>query len=147
VHNLRVVAVEGGLQVALHLKLPGELTLEDAHSVASEVESAIADAVPEVFSVQTHMEPLREPGMGRAPEEADIEADAQAVRRIVQARTGSLPRELRFLQTDDGLVAFLTLGVDPESDLAEAHALASEVEKDVRRALPGLADVSVHTEP
>ena len=84
VHNLRVVAVEGGLQVALHLKLPGELTLEDAHSVASEVESAIADAVPEVLSVQTHMEPLREPGMGRAPEEADVEADTQTVKRIVQ---------------------------------------------------------------
>jgi divalent metal cation (Fe/Co/Zn/Cd) transporter len=31
--------------------------------------------------------------------------------------------------------------------LAEAHALASEVEEDVRRALPELADVSVHTEP
>src|SRR2546425_1349932 len=28
VHNLRLVAVEGGVEVALHLKLPGELTLE-----------------------------------------------------------------------------------------------------------------------
>ncbi len=147
VHNLRVVAVERGLQVALHLKLPGELTLEAAHSVASEVERAIADAVPEVISVQTHMEPLREPGTGRAPEEADVRADDYTVRRVVQERTGSPPRELRFLQTDDGLVAFLTLGVDPGSALADAHALASEVEEDVRRALPGLADVSVHTEP
>jgi cation diffusion facilitator family transporter len=147
VHNLRVVAVEGGLQVALHLKLPGVLTLEAAHSVASEVEQAIADAVPEVISVQTHMEPLREPGTGRAPEEADVQADDYTVRRVVQERTGSPPRELRFLQTDDGLVAFLTLGVDPGSALADAHALASEVEEDVRRALPGLADVSVHTEP
>ena len=147
VHNLRVVAVERGLQVALHLKLPGELTLEAAHSVASEVERAIAEAVPEVISVQTHMEPLREPGTGRAPEEADVQADDYTVRRVVQERTGSPPRELRFLQTDDGLVAFLTLGVDPGSALADAHALASEVEEDVRRALPGLADVSVHTEP
>jgi divalent metal cation (Fe/Co/Zn/Cd) transporter len=54
---------------------------------------------------------------------------------------------VRFLQTEDGLVAFLTLGLDPECTLAEAHALASEVEEDVRRALPELADVSVHTEP
>ena len=147
VHNLRVVAVESGLQVALHLKLPGALTLEAAHSVASEVERAIEDAVPEVISVQTHMEPLREPGTGRAPEEADVQADDYTVRRVVEERTGSPPRELRFLQTDDGLVAFLTLGVDPGSALADAHALASEVEEDVRRALPQLADVSVHTEP
>ncbi len=146
-HNLRVVSVDGGLQVALHLKLPGELTLEAAHSVASQVERAIAQAVPEVISVQTHLEPLREPGTGRAPAEADVEADAEIVRRIVLERTGSPPREVRFLQTDDGLVVFLTLGLDRGSALAEAHALASEVEEEVRRSLPELADVSVHTEP
>jgi cation diffusion facilitator family transporter len=147
VHNLRLVAVDRGVEVALHLKLPGELSLEDAHDVASQVERAIGAAVPEVVSVQTHLEPLREPGAGRTPEEADVERDTEVVRRIVRERTGTAPRELRFLQTEDGLVAFLTLGLDPASALADAHAQASEVEEDIRRALPQLADVSVHTEP
>ena len=65
----------------------------------------------------------------------------------MRERTGALPREVRFLQTDDGLVAFLTLALDAGSTLAEAHSLASEVEEDIRRDLPALADVSVHTEP
>ena len=147
VHNLRLVAVDGGVQVALHLKLPGELSLEDAHDVASQVERAIGSAVPEVVSVQTHLEPLREPGAGRTPEEADVERDAKVVGRIVRERTGTAPRELRFLQTEDGLVAFLTLALDPATALADAHGQASEVEEDIRRALPDLADVSVHTEP
>jgi cation diffusion facilitator family transporter len=147
VHNLRLVAVDNGVEVALHLKLPGELTLDAAHSVASQVEQAIGSAVPEVVFVQTHLEPLREPGAGRAPEEADVEGDAEAVGAIVRERTGSPPRELRFLQTDEGLVAFLTLAVDPSTALADAHQLASEVEQEIRHALPGLADVSVHTEP
>jgi len=146
-HNVRVVAVDDGLQVALHLKLPQDLTLQNAHDVASQVERAIAEAVPEVASVQTHLEPLREPAAGSAPAGANVEADAQRVRGLVKARTGAPPREVRFLQTEDGLVAFLTLGLDPECTLADAHALASEVEEDVRRALPELADVSVHTEP
>jgi divalent metal cation (Fe/Co/Zn/Cd) transporter len=120
------------------------LTLQEAHEVASRVERAIAEAVPEVVSVQTHLEPLSEPASGTA---AGSEDDAERIRRIVRERTGVPPREVRFLQTDDGLVAFLTLGLDPGSTLAEAHALASEVEEDVRRDLPGLADVSVHTEP
>ncbi len=146
-HNIRVVSVDDGLQVALHLKLPPDLTLETAHEVASQVEQAIADAVPEVVSVQTHLEPLREPTAGRALGGANVEADTERIRRIVAGRTGAPPREVRFLQTEDGLVAFLTLGLDPEVTLADAHALASEVEEDVRRALPRLADVSVHTEP
>jgi cation diffusion facilitator family transporter len=146
-HNFRVVAVEDGLQVALHLKLPQDLTLRAAHEVASQVERAIEDAVPEVVSVQTHLEPLSEPEAGSAPVGADVEANADRVRTIVATRTGSQPREVRFLETDDGLVAFLTLGLDPECTLAEAHGLASEVEEDIRSALPELADVSVHTEP
>ncbi len=147
VHNLRLVAVDEGVQVALHLKLPGELSLEDAHEVASQVELAIGKAVPEVVSVQTHLEPLREPGEGRTPRESDVERDARVVEQIVREQTGAPPRELRFLQTEDGLVAFLTLALDPACALAEAHAQASEVEEDIRRALPQLADVSVHTEP
>jgi len=146
-HNIRIVSVDGGLEVSLHLKLPRDLTLEEAHRVASEVEQAIGEAVPEVASVQTHLEPLSEPEAGRAPAGAGVDADTGRVRGLVSARTGSEPREVRFLQTEDGLVAFLTLGLDPECTLAQAHALASEIEEDIRRALPELADVSVHTEP
>jgi divalent metal cation (Fe/Co/Zn/Cd) transporter len=147
VHNLRLVALDDGVQVALHLKLPGELTLESAHEVASQVERAIGDAVPEVGSVQTHLEPLREPAVGQAPSEDEVEGAREAIRRIVREATKGEPRELRFIQTEDGLVAFLTLALDPGSPLSEAHGLASEVEQEVRRAVPGLADVSVHTEP
>jgi len=61
--------------------------------------------------------------------------------------TGSAPRELRFLRTDEGLVAFLTLGLDASTPLADAHSRASEIEERIRRARPGIADVIVHTEP
>ena len=147
VHNLRVLSVGGALQVALHLKLPGELSLDEAHETASSVERAISRSVPEVSSVQTHLEPLREPGAGHTPAAAEVQADAEAALRVVWERTGRAPRELRFLQTDEGLVAFLTLGLDPSSPLAAAHALASEIEQEIRRAAPGVADVIVHTEP
>jgi cation diffusion facilitator family transporter len=147
VHNLRVLSVDGGLQVALHLKLPGELSLEEAHALASSVERAIASAVPEVSTVQTHLEPLREPGAGTAPAKADVQANADAVAEVVREETGRLPRELRFLETDDGLVVFLTLGLDPDSRLADAHARASEIEERIREACSGVADVIVHTEP
>jgi cation diffusion facilitator family transporter len=147
VHNLRVLSVDGGIQVALHLKLPGELSLEQAHELASSVEQAISAAVPEVTSVQTHLEPLREPAPGHAPSAADVHADAEAVMKVVREETGRAPRELRFLQTDDGLVVFLTLGLDPGSRLADAHERASKIEQRIRRACGGVAEVIVHTEP
>src|SRR5439155_15473511 len=58
IHNVSVLNVGGATEIALHLKLPGELPLEEAHALASEVERAIVEAVPEVDAVQTHLEPL-----------------------------------------------------------------------------------------
>jgi divalent metal cation (Fe/Co/Zn/Cd) transporter len=65
----------------------------------------------------------------------------------VLERTGAPPRELRFLQTVEGLVVFLTLGLDPAVPLAEAHARASEIEERIRRELPEISEIIVHTEP
>jgi cation diffusion facilitator family transporter len=142
-----VLRVGAATEVSLHLKLPGELSLEEAHEIASEVERAIRESVPEVGEVQTHLEPLAEPGAGRPPAGEDMAGCADAVRRVVEAASGSPPRELRFLHTDEGLVAFLTLGLEPDSPLADAHARASRIEEEIRRERPEIADVIVHTEP
>jgi cation diffusion facilitator family transporter len=147
IHNVSVLQVGPETQVSLHLKLPRELTLEEAHEIASEVERAILESVDGVTAVQTHLEPLAEPGPGRAAATSDTAGDAEAVRRIVEETTGSPPRELRFLQTDEGLVAYLTLGLDPSSPLSEAHARASRIEEEIRRERPDITDVLVHTEP
>jgi cation diffusion facilitator family transporter len=142
IHNLSVLRTDSGAEVSLHLKLPGDLPLEDAHAVATEVEQAIAESVPEVVSVQTHLEPLAEPARGKT-----VDRDSGFVEEIVRSATGAAPRKLRFLDTDEGLVAFLTLGLDPGTPLAEAHRRASEVEEQIRRERPEIADVIVHTEP
>jgi cation diffusion facilitator family transporter len=142
IHNLALVDVGGRLELSLHLKLPGDVTLEAAHDVAEELERAILQAVPELDAVQTHLEPLTEPAAA-----SEERVDSDAVERIVIEATGRPPRELRFLRTEVGLVAFLTLGLDGGSRLEEAHARASEIEELIRREQPEIADVIVHTEP
>jgi cation diffusion facilitator family transporter len=145
IHNLIVLRVGPRTEVSLHLKLPGDLSLEEAHEVASEVERTIVESVPEVDAAQTHLEPLAEAGEGRRAE--DDAADRAVVERIVREVTGGAPRELRFLNTDGGLLAHLTLALDPSTSLAEAHARASEIEERIRRERPEISDVIVHTEP
>jgi divalent metal cation (Fe/Co/Zn/Cd) transporter len=143
VHNIALVDVGGRTELSLHLKLPGELSLDEAHEVAEQLERAICAAIPEIAGVQTHLEPLTE-----ASEAAEVGVDAEAlVLRVVREETGRDPRELRFLRTDGGLVAFLTLGLDGASRLADAHARASRIEERIRRERPDVADVIVHTEP
>jgi divalent metal cation (Fe/Co/Zn/Cd) transporter len=145
IHNLSVLRVGDATEVSLHLKLPGDLPLEEAHQVATEVEREIVESVPEIDAVQTHLEPLAEAGEGRSAD--DAAADVALVERIVRETTGSPPRELRFRRTDEGLLAYLTLALDAGTSLADAHARASEVEERIRRERPEISDVIVHTEP
>jgi cation diffusion facilitator family transporter len=147
IHNISVLHVDGRTEVSLHLKLPGDLSLDEAHTVASEVERAIEDALPGVDTVQTHLEPLAEEAEGRRAAGREVAHDAESVARIVYGETGAPPRELRFLQTAEGLVVFLTLGLDPAVPLAEAHARASQIEERIRAEVPAIAEIIVHTEP
>jgi cation diffusion facilitator family transporter len=141
-HNVSLIDTPGGIEVSLHLKLPGELDLAAAHALAEEVEQQIRIAAPEVCDVQTHLEPLTEPTPGRV-----VGHDRTEIARIVAGVTGRTPRTVRTLDTDDGLVVLVTLGLPGETTLAAAHDEASEVEERIRAALPGVNDVVVHTEP
>jgi cation diffusion facilitator family transporter len=142
IHNLSVLEVRGRVEISLHLKLPGDLALEEAHEIAESVEREILAAVPEAADVRTHLEPLAEPAAGE-----EVPLDETAVARVVEDETGAPPREVRFVRTDDGIVVFLTLALGGEGSLSDAHGRASAVEERIRRTVPEISDVVVHTEP
>jgi cation diffusion facilitator family transporter len=144
VHNVRIAHVHDRRELSLHLKLPGDLTLERAHDVACAVEDAIRAAVPELDTVHTHLEPL-------AGDEVEQQAVAAAglepaIHDIVERHPGTALRALRLRRSDDGIVAYLTITLDPDAPLERAHGAARELEREVE-ALPDVADAVVHTEP
>ena len=145
IHNVRVMTVDGRPEVSLHLKLPATLALEDAHDLTSQVEAAIRSAVPELSDVHTHIEPLAESNDGQTLRDAH---EVDVIRRVVLDLTGAEPRDVRLRRRDrGGIVALLTVCTDPGQPLRQAHALASEIEEQIRRRAPRIADVVVHTEP
>jgi divalent metal cation (Fe/Co/Zn/Cd) transporter len=147
IHNVNVIDVDGRTEITLHLKLPGSLSLDEAHDIAEQIESSILGAVPEVAAVRTHLEPLAETAEGYRPSADVVGSEEASVLRILREETGGPPRELRFLETDAGLVAFLTLALDPHTDLQRAHATASAIEERIRAERPEISEVHVHTEP
>jgi len=128
------------------LKFPADLDLPAAHAIAERVERTIR-AMAGVSDVQTHLEPLERPLMARP---ADGRADRRAmqeIKRIVHARTGIEPRSARLLSTEAGRVVFLTVDVGSGASLVDAHQMAGELEDQLRRQVPDIADIVVHTEP
>jgi cation diffusion facilitator family transporter len=145
-HDITILEQEGLVSVALHLKFPDDLDLRTAHAVAERVERAIS-AMPGVTDAQTHLEPLERPLMARP---ADGRADRRAmqeIERLVRERTGIEPRSARLVSTEAGRVVFLTVAVGYGASLVDAHHLAGELEDQLRRQVPDIADIVVHTEP
>jgi cation diffusion facilitator family transporter len=143
-HDITIFERGPKVSVSLHLKLPEDLSLREAHEVAERVEAKI-QAEPEVLEVQSHLEPLERP-LAATPGDGDGDV-ARAVERFVRSHTGRAPRDVRVLPSEIGSVVFLTIPADPTGSLADAHRVASELESALREELPGLAEVVVHTEP
>ena len=58
VHNVRVMHLPEGYELSLHVKLPSELSLTEAHGVVERLEALVREAIPELRNVHTHIEPL-----------------------------------------------------------------------------------------
>jgi cation diffusion facilitator family transporter len=145
-HDLTIYEQDGRCSISLHLKLPEDLPLARAHEVAERVEAAVRSESG-VEDVQTHLEPLEHPlAVVPVGDRRDGELE-RTIAKLVRRRTQRAPRSVRLLHTKPGLVVFLTLALEPDAHLADAHRLASELEEDLRRQHPFIADVVVHTEP
>jgi cation diffusion facilitator family transporter len=147
IHNLTIADLEGRHEVSLHLKLPGDLMLDQAHELASQVEQAIMEARPEIAAVVTHLEPLDEEVTGIAAPRVQTRDYGDAIRAVVRKVTGSPPRAVRFVRTEEGLVVNVIVALNPEITLSEAHKRASEIEQEVHRKCAGIKRLVIHTEP
>jgi len=146
-HNVRVMHVGDGYELSLHVKLPRELSLAQAHDVIERLEEGVRVAVPELHSVHTHIEPLSGTDWAAAPTPDDTARERSAVEEIVRGITGAPPIGVRFRDAERGRVALVTIKLPGEQPLPSAHRHAGWIEEAVRERCPELADVIVHTEP
>jgi cation diffusion facilitator family transporter len=145
-HDITIFEHGDQVSVSLHLKLPADSSLQQAHDVAERVEGAIR-ALPRVSDALTHLEPLERPIAANPAGVRDDRQTLEGVRTIVHERTGTPARDVRLLPTDAGIVLFITIPVSARESLAHAHQVASELEEGLRQQMPEIADVVVHTEP
>ncbi len=136
---------DGRCIVSLHLKLPLERTIAQAHEIAERVEAAIL-ALGGIDDVHTHLEPLEQPISVHGPGGAAADRD-EHVRAAVRAYLGRPAREVQVIDTNAGPIAFIAVAVGDDRSLIDAHTVASELEEALRRDHPELAEVVVHTEP
>ena len=147
VHNVRVMRLPEGYELSLHVKLPRELSLEEAHGAVERLEQRVREEVPELEYVHTHIEPLAPTDWASAPDTGETEIEREAIESAVRRVTGSSPLAVSFRDGEQGRVALVTVSLPGDQPLPSAHRHAGRIEDAVRERCPELADVIVHTEP
>jgi len=148
VHHVTVHDIEDRLSISLDLEVDGKLTLTQAHSLADQLEAAIAEELGASVEVETHIEPLYPPNAGReAPPErvkavemtlAEIAAEGRAVRDV---------HNVRVRETDDGEIVNFHCRVDPAMTVDTVHEKVDEIERALRQRSPSIKRVIGHAEP
>jgi divalent metal cation (Fe/Co/Zn/Cd) transporter len=144
---VRVMHLPEGYELSLHVKLPNELSLTEAHYVVERLEGLIREAIPDLRNVHTHIEPLSGTDWARLPPSDDTTTERAAIEETVRLVTGADPAAVSFRDGESGRIALVTITLPGEQPLPSAHRHAGEIEAAVRERCPSLGDVIVHTEP
>ena len=139
IHNVRVMQVDGGFELSLHVKLPRNLSLADAHDTVEQLEAAIREAVPELRDGPHAHRAARAAPTGRAAAAARRSRSSRAaIEDVVRRYTGRDAVQVRFRDAERGRVALITVLLPADQPLPSAHRRAGEIEHAVRERCPDL---------
>ncbi len=134
------------VELGLHLELDPDLSLSEAHALASEIEAAVRAEAPTVDRVVTHLEPRtggREPAgaAGGRDYSALVVDETEQVAGLVDAH------DIEVVRVASGVRLSAHVRTVGELPLSEVHALAEKLEVRLRAAAPELERVTIHVEP
>ncbi len=148
VHEVHGHQNEQGYAVQLHAEVDASLSLEQAHALVTQLEERIRAQLPQVFSIETHIEPKSAHALPLLDGHPDLSLLKEHVRTIAEGVYGpGACREVILHPSDGHFTATLRCTWRADAPLVEAHALAEEVERRLLTDLPVLSRIVVHVEP
>lgn len=148
-HYVHAHEVRGHYVVDLHVEVPSDLTLGQAHDKVNQLEVAVREELPQVRDIHSHIEPIAAPvtpteALGRTTE-AQLRDQITSIASRVPGWRGLNRFHVR--SGPEGYDIVLHGVADPDLTIGEAHRVADQVEKQVQAGIEGVSRVLVHIEP
>jgi len=135
-HQLTVHNTGKRAYIEMHVLLDSNLTFEETHRIASNIETEVRSVVPNA-RVTIHTEPV---GGGHD----DL---WELVKEIAEGTSGSRGVHNIHIQKIDGkLCVDLHLEVSANMTVIQAHTVSEEVEQKIKEARPSISEITVHIE-
>jgi len=147
IHDVWIYESSGEYYVDVHAEADGALSLREAHSLVSALEEQAHARIPGLVELTAHIEPRGAITQVPAPHVAESDI-AQAVRAVAaEVLEGGAGHHILVWRTDSGYAVSMHCTLPGHIALAEAHRVSTQLETELRRRVPGLVRVVVHTEP
>lgn len=148
VHGLRSYTTEKGEYLELHLEVRDDLTLQEAHDQATQLEEALHQLLPDIAGIVTHIEPVGESSTRWPSRQTDAEQIRQLLSRMPEVvQYGMNIHDLIVYRVGRELNVSFHYNMAADLPIKEAHLLTERIEQSLRHALPDLGRVVIHTEP
>jgi len=148
-HDLHAhVERDGSYTLEMHVEVDAALTVGAAHTLADGFERRVREAMPEVHTVVTHIEPLPTAlpdEAGRVTRQATLRQRLQVIADRVAGNGAAHSLELH--NVSGHLIVTLHVTQPAEKPLQKAHELAETIELEMRLQEPRLDRIVVHVEP
>ena len=135
IENLKVRKVSSKIFVDASVQVPSHMSLEDAHSLVSTIETDLKNALGNVDAT-IHIE----------PSEKETKMD-QLVQKLATVEGVKEVHEISTIYTGGKFYITLHAYVDPELSVEEAHKIAETIERRMKAEINPLENVTVHIEP
>jgi cation diffusion facilitator family transporter len=162
-HDIHIREVGDKLEVDFDVEVPGDMDLENAHSVATQLEQAILQINQRLRRVTTHLEAPNNSIMPRQDVTRHYPAMTRDICRIADSIAGpesahdvhlyrpqltpnTAVGNIGIASTTELDLIFHTI-FDAHAPLSQVHVNAEEIKRALRRAYPNLNSVTIHTEP
>jgi cation diffusion facilitator family transporter len=142
-HNVTVEReADGSLHLTMHAKLPGDMSLAKASRASSALERALRTELPDATRIDIHLEPM-EPTVVRGEDVTARRAQLAARMREVVASHPDVRRcvDVELSDRHQRIHAHVVAEVAGDIDLEQAHRIETELEEQIRRALPEVHEV------
>ncbi len=152
VHNITTHWTKRGMWIDLDLEVDPDTSFERAHAMATDLEMRLRThlaSIQRIADVNVHVEP-RDPGLIKGIEVAP--RDARQYVESIEAIQHRVPhtrgvQDIALQQLDGRVYLSFHLLIDRDRTITEVHSIAEEMENRLRRDLPQLGRVVIHTEP
>jgi len=146
-HNLHVhIDEHNSYIVELHLEIPGNKTLGEAHKLDKEFERRVKERWERIIRVITHLEPLSKTLF--SPETNQDPTVRKRIEEILSTRFREVTIiEITTNHLDGHLGIILLLGMDAATPLTIVHNRIEEIERYLYQHIPALQHIIIHAEP